>query len=303
MALGTAPEALPNRSGCDYGAAMNATASLSYCAQRVRETDIDRFFTALFAPAERRESLFALYAFNSEVARVAEAITEPMIGQIRQQWWRDRIDEIYCGAPPKGAEVAQALGRAVHAHGLSRALLDALIDAREHDLTAASPATVGDFTAYAEATSGGLNRLALQVLGVEEEAAQTAAKHVGIAWAFAGHLRAVAFHARHGKVFLPRDLLAVSAANELTEGRIAPEALVTAARAMAARAAAHLDEGRALRARVPRQALPALLLAPLTGAYLARLKRERFDPFSPRLDLSRPSRQLRLAWAAWRGRY
>ena len=65
--------------------------TLSYCAQEVRRHDRARYLSSLFAPDERREDLFALYAFNLEVAKTAEVVSEPMLGQIRLQWWREAI--------------------------------------------------------------------------------------------------------------------------------------------------------------------------------------------------------------------
>src|SRR5207244_12479744 len=51
----------------------------SYCAELLRRQDSDRYLTALFAPSDRREALFALYAFNLEIARAREAVSEPFI--------------------------------------------------------------------------------------------------------------------------------------------------------------------------------------------------------------------------------
>src|SRR3546814_16622414 len=88
---------------------MGAPARLSYCASQLRRYDPDRFLTALFAPPERRESLFAIYAFNLEIAKTREVISEPMLGQIRLQWWRDSITQIYLGQPPHHAvEIGRA---------------------------------------------------------------------------------------------------------------------------------------------------------------------------------------------------
>src|SRR5258707_10863917 len=72
----------------------------AHCENLVREADKDRFLATLFAPADRRGALFALYAFNIEVARVREAVREAMAGEIRLQWWRDAIE--------MGAREAQA---------------------------------------------------------------------------------------------------------------------------------------------------------------------------------------------------
>ena len=76
-----------------------ASTRLSACAEQVRRQDRERYLTALFAPAERREDLFALYTFNHEVAKTAEVVSEAMVGRIRLQWWREAIAEIYDGRP------------------------------------------------------------------------------------------------------------------------------------------------------------------------------------------------------------
>src|SRR5512133_268111 len=107
---------------------------LSPVAALVRRHDRDRFQTALFAPADRREALFALYAFNYEVARVRESVTQPMLGHIRLQWWREIIEAAYGGASPRRHEVAEPLTAAIRDFGLSRKLFDRIIDAREADL-------------------------------------------------------------------------------------------------------------------------------------------------------------------------
>ncbi len=274
---------------------------LSYSARLVRDGDSDRFLTALFAPEARREGLFALYAFNLEIARVPEAVSEPMMGQIRLQWWRDRITEIYAGEPPKGAEVAQALCHAIRDYNLPRDSFDALLDAREQDLSPEPPATIDDFEVYAEATSGELVSLALHTLGVADESAHEAGQHVGICWAIVGHLRAARFHASHNRVYLPADVLD-GALEDLRAGRATP-ALAEAAQRLGERAEEHLKAARALSAQVPRAAMPALLLGPLADSYLERLAKHGYDLFSPRLELSKPRRQLLLAWGAWRRSY
>src|SRR3977135_215507 len=63
----------------------------AYCEALVREADKDRFLASLFAPANRRPHLFALYGFNVEIARVGQVAHEPLAGEIRLQWWRDAL--------------------------------------------------------------------------------------------------------------------------------------------------------------------------------------------------------------------
>src|ERR1700753_1946922 len=77
-------------------------------ATSVRAADPDRYFATLFAPAPQRPFLFALYAFNAEVARVAESVREPMLGAIRLEWWRETAEGAARGTP-RNHDVAQGL--------------------------------------------------------------------------------------------------------------------------------------------------------------------------------------------------
>ncbi|MGZ5895708.1 MAG: squalene/phytoene synthase family protein [Xanthobacteraceae bacterium] len=65
--------------------------AFAHCEQLVREHDKDRFLATLFAPADRRKYLLALYAFALEIGRVKYLVHEPMAGIIRLQWWRDAV--------------------------------------------------------------------------------------------------------------------------------------------------------------------------------------------------------------------
>src|SRR5215468_4243353 len=189
---------------------MNATtaeADAAYCLDQVRQFDRDRYLTVLFAGSHARADLVALYAFNLEVAKTRELVREPMMGLMRLQWWRDCIAEIYAGNERRH-QVAQPLAAAIRRHGLERAAFERLLEAREADLGETPPATLPALVGYANATAGSLGVLAVQVLGGAGDQEARAVRAVWIAWALAGLLRAVPFHARHRCVHLPQDLLA-----------------------------------------------------------------------------------------------
>src|SRR5437763_854177 len=137
---------------------------LSPVAALVRRHDRDRYQTALFAPPRQREALFALYAFNYEIARVREIVSEPMLGQIRLQWWREVIAATFAGEPPRRHQIVLPLTDAIREFRLSRVLLEELIDSRERDLDAAPPETMAALEAYAAGTSASLVALALEIL-------------------------------------------------------------------------------------------------------------------------------------------
>lgn len=265
-----------------------------YCADQVRRFDHDRWLTALFAPAPHRPALLALYAFNIEVARTAEQVSEPMLGEIRLQWWRESLEGIAAGSPREHPVVA-ALAAAIGEHRLDLQLFDQLIDARTQDLYPAPPADLAALEHYAAATSGDLTLLALQCLGIRDADSAAAGRHVGIAYALTGLLRAAPYLARRRKVLLPLDLLAEFGcdADTVVEDRERAKLRRVVAR-VAGAAAEHLAAARALRRRVAPGALPALLPGALAELYLFRLKRAGFDPYDRRLRVSVPRQQLRL---------
>ena len=276
---------------------------LTFCAAEVRADDHDRFLTGLFAPAASREGLYALYAFNLEVAKTRERVSEAILGEIRLQWWREALDGIAAGQP-RAHPVVEALDRAFARHRLSRPLFDRLLAARAFDLEDRPPATLDALEAYAEDTSSTLMTLALEVLGARTEVSELAARHAGIAWALVGLLRARHGHGREGRVYLPQDLLAAAGLTEF-EAAAEPDRdeVRGVCRKLGELAARHLSEARGLRRQVPKAALPALLPARLAYLYLDRLRRSGFAPSPTGYAIAVPRRQLALLLSSIRGRY
>lgn len=255
------------------------TAPLSAVARLVRRHDRERYLTALFAPADRREDLFALYAFNLEIARTREVVREPMLGHIRLQWWREALDEIYAGAAPRRHEVAEPLAAAIRRHDLPRDSFERLLTGRERDLDEALFAAVEDLFAYVDGTSGALVGLALSVLGISDPAMHALGRSVGRGYALAGLLRAVPFHARQHRCLLPAAVLSAHGAD-----RDAVLAMMPSPAAAAAVAAVAASAADALRPkRVPAAAWPALAPAVLARRSLRMLRRLGWNAFDPAL--------------------
>jgi phytoene synthase len=272
------------------------------CAALVRRHDRDRYFAALLAPRDVRAALLALYAFNQEIARAREAVSEPLLGRMRLQWWRETLDCIYSGGPVRRHAVAFGLADAVRRHDLDRRLLDRMIDGREFDLEDRQPATMDELVGYADATAGTLSMLAMAALGGRSEEAQCAAREAGVAWALAGLLRAVPFHAARRRVYLPLSEFDYDPARrDLFAGR-GGETLSRAAGAVAESARQHIAASRRLRHAVPRSARVAIVQCVLIDADLAALRRAGNDVFSVRLTLP-VVRHGRMIAATLRGSY
>lgn len=273
-----------------------ATVSLD---ETVRRVDLDRYLSSLFAPAVLRKELNAVYAFNHEVAKTAETVSQPIAGQIRLQWWRDRIAEIYRGVAAEHP-IVEALSAIIPERSLPRSLFDELIDARERDLEEAPFATIEDFEAYADATSGHVMRLAARILGAGDTL-DAPARDLGIAYAIAGLCRALPYHARRRRLMLPADRLAAS--NLSVEHVFAGTAGVRLRLLlddMAERARGHLAAQRGRRSA--RTVLPALLPAAVVPLYLRALTRSGFDVFRDSTEVGVHRRQLAMLGAMIRRR-
>jgi NADH dehydrogenase [ubiquinone] 1 alpha subcomplex assembly factor 6 len=261
-------------------------AALSPCAETVRAHDRDRWLATLFAPAEAREALLALYAFDHEIGRVADLVSQPMPGLIRLQWWRDALDAIDAGRPLPHP-VALALHQDWARLAPARERLYAAIDARERELEEAAFADAEALEHHLDAVSAGITLAALEVLRVRERAARAAGREIGLA---------------RGLVVMLRRAAAGGAARRLlpATGGKGPEGHN---RMLGERADAHLRAARRLRAQVPRTALPALLPASLIARDLARLHRAGPDPEGGALERPSPLAPLRLLWLSARGRF
>jgi len=178
----------------------------------------------MFAPLDRRESLWALFAFYHEIAKTREVVSETMLGQIRLQWWRDALAAIYeTGAVPEH-EVLKPLAEAIVTYGLPRSEFETLIHAREFDLEDVLPTHMEGLLIYLEHSSTPLWCLALRILGGDpvEELVQP----IAINYALVGILRAVPSHAQQRRCYLPSDMLADYGIRESQLYALQPEASI-----------------------------------------------------------------------------
>ena len=278
---------------------------LPYVGAVAWRQDPDRFLASLFAAPHLRPALWALIAFNCEIARTREVVSEPVLGQIRLQWWRERIEELTSGRAVDH-EILVALNEFTPVISrLGIKALHRLVDAREQDLDDSPCATLDQFLSYVRETSTPLGMLMLAALGVEDADSCSAGENIAIAFALAGVLRAVPYMARHGQVRLPLDLLTehgTTVPGILSQPQ-AREPLTGAVRVLADIAADHLRLARRHRRTAAAAARPVLILGALTDHYLTALARCRWDVFQPRLSIAHRSRLWTLAWAAFTGRW
>lgn len=163
--------------------------SIKDCAALVEKGDPDRFAATMAAPVKDRAALFVLYAFNLEVARAPFAAREPMIAEMRVQWWADILTEASAGRARKH-EVAEPLAALIAGGQLPVATLHRLIDARRHDCWREPFADMAALSEYLEDTGAGLMWTAAASLGAPADA-EAPVRALGWAAAAASYLQAL----------------------------------------------------------------------------------------------------------------
>lgn len=260
---------------------------ISPLAADLRVQNPDRYLATLFAPPARREALFALYAFDSELARMQEIVKEPMAGLIRLQWWQDVIDGFGRGETV-AHPVAKGLERAVTEDGLDPAYLRRAIDGRrkpfEDDLAPDPEA----FERYLLDIGGSVSCAAASLLGADQQETLAAADRVGLVGAAWEKLRFLETQTPDRRAWLPL---------AWREGEDAGDWPTAAARAQFADwAFGELVEARRQKAAIPRSSLAAFFPGTLAGVRLG-------DPNGANLQPTLPSAVPRLIWCWLRGRF
>jgi len=267
-----------------------------YCQRMVDKYDHDRYLTILYSPAEKRSALFALYAFNYEISKIREVVSEPMLGEIRLQWWREAIEGIFQG-DMRNHEVIPDLSTAIAQHGLCRDSLMAIIDARAQDLYDEPLQNNAALEKYLSRTAGQLSCLAVHILGQRD--IDDLAQRLGIVWGYLGIIRAVPYHLSLKKSYIPVDLMAkqgLSHAKFLSpEGGAETKSIIEA---LCHQAQPHLDYITANKGRIDGTSRPAFLLTSLARSYLKTIKKADFNPFILAEKKDALPRQWRLFIAA-----
>lgn len=246
--------------------------------EAARGHEPDRYLAALLAPSHLRADLIAVAAFSAELWRVRDRVRDPMIGELRLQWWRDALHTLARGERTANP-VADALGVAMRRHGLSADLLEMPIEARSREL---QEDTDGDMGAVVDAEVA-LFQAALLVLGLP------ATPDSGAACADAGAAYAIA---RQIAVALARQ---PNTAHDPAQAWAGPGEVMTSMRDRAYEA---LAAARQRVTALDRGALVAFLPLAMVEPYLRVLERRNAawsTHFAPITPLSR-------AWRIWRAK-
>jgi len=256
--------------------------SLGACVAMVEKGDPDRHAVTRAATGPAQAVLWPLYALNIEIARAAWASDQPLIAEMRLQWWRDALEEIGAGGAVRGHPVLTAVAPVIRERRLPVRLFDAMAEARRWDVWTEPFDDAAALSAHLDATSGNLIWAACLALGAPEDA-EPVVRDFAFASGLAGWFVAVPALSARGRHPLPGGDDAV--------------------RGLAQAGLARLHAARSRRGLVPRACTPALLAGWQACGLLAQADRTPGRVAAGALGLSEFARRGGLAWRALSGRW
>jgi phytoene synthase len=269
--------------------------SVEFCAQLVRAHDFTRYASTLFMPATRRRALLAIYAFNVEISRVREHVSQPLPGEVRLQWWTDMLAGRGHGGV-EGNPVAAELNLAIQNWPLPVERLSRLIDEHQFDLYNDPMPTMAALEGYINDTSSALFSLGAGIAGPQSDDIEHLARHAGLAQGITQVMKALPLDASRRQLFVPLQLLEHHGSNmeDVFAGRETPK-MRAALDQLIGEARAHLKTSFALLESAPPEVRPLFLPLALLARDLKRMSRADSDPFTPQV-----TSRFRTLWTLWR---
>ena len=266
-----------------------------FCAELVRTHDFTRYVSTLFVPAEPRRALVALYAFNVEISRVHEQVSQPLPGEMRLQWWSDMLTGAGHGGI-EGNPVAAELMLAIRNWRLPVERLSRLIDEHQFDLYNDPMPTMAALEGYINDTSSALFSLGAGIAARPSDEIEHLARHAGLAQGMVQVIAALPLDASRRQLFVPQQLLEGHGCGieEVFAGKQTPR-LRAALGQLLDDARGHQKAALALLADVPPEVRPVFLPLAMVDGDLRRMLRADNDPFVPQI-----TSRFRTLWTLWR---
>ena len=267
----------------------------AYCADLVRGHDFPRYASTLFLPGVHRRPMLAIYAFNVEISRIRDQVSQPLPGQMRLQWWTDLLAGHDHGGI-EGNPVASELMWVIRTWRLPLDRLAQLIIEHEFDLYNDPMPSLSALEGYANDTASTLFACCSRILVRPSEEIDHVARHAGLAYGMIDVINQLPQDIARRQLFLPQQFLQqhgssveeVYAAKETPQARAAVDDLV-------AEAKKHLTTALSLLAEVPQEVRPAFLPLALVRRDIGRMERRDNDPF-----VLRRVPRFRMLWTLWR---
>jgi phytoene synthase len=269
-----------------------------YCQQKASASGSSFYYSFLFLPPERRQTITALYAFCREVDDVVDECNDPQVAAGKLAWWRAEIDGLYAGQPQH--PVTQALQAVLSRFNLPREQLLEIIDGMEMDLQQTRYLDFKALSLYCYRVACVVGLLAAEIFGYTDRRTLEYAHDLGMAFQLTNIIRDVGEDARRGRIYLPMDDLKrfdvpvadILNARHSENFRRLIEFQIERAGSYYAQAMSKLPDADRKTQR------SGLIMAAIYRTLLDEIKRDGCLVLNQRTSLT-PLRKLWIAWRTW----
>jgi 15-cis-phytoene synthase len=178
---------------------------LQYCKQKAAQSGSSFTVSFIFLPKTQREAMIALYAFCREVDDVVDECSDFEVAQIKLNWWRSEVANLYAGMPQH--PVTKALQPVVLLYNLAQEHFLEIIDGMEMDLKFNRYEDFKQLQLYCYRVASVVGLLSAQIFGFKNRKTLKYAHDLGMAFQLTNIIRDVGEDARRGRIYLPLDEL------------------------------------------------------------------------------------------------
>ncbi|HYM71514.1 MAG TPA: presqualene diphosphate synthase HpnD [Stellaceae bacterium] len=255
--------------------------------RRVEAAGTSFYWAMRMLPQERRDGMYAIYAFCREVDDIADdwPAEQRPAGLAA---WHDEIEAVYAGRPRQ--MIGRALLTPVERFGLRKGDFHDIVDGMEMDAVEDIRAPgLAKLDAYCGRVAGAVGHLSVHVFGDPGEAAHRVADALGRALQLTNILRDLDEDAQRGRLYLPRELLDRHGIRDDDPAAVLRHpALPAVCRDVADIAIGHFDAAKTAMAECSRRAMrPAAVMGAFYRAMLEALLRDGWRDPTARVSLSK----------------
>jgi phytoene synthase len=177
-----------------------------YCRNKAAQSGSNFYYSFLSLPGDKRDAITALYAYCREVDDIVDSRGEIQIKQIKLDWWRQEIANLFDTKPQH--PITCALAKPVYQYNLAQEHFLEILDGMEMDLQETRYRDFKALSLYCHRVAGVVGILSAEIFGYEDRQTLKYAHSLGIAFQLTNIIRDVYEDIRHDRIYLPQDELA-----------------------------------------------------------------------------------------------
>ncbi|HSF33883.1 MAG TPA: presqualene diphosphate synthase HpnD [Candidatus Tectomicrobia bacterium] len=176
-----------------------------YCAQLTRKSRSNFYYAFLFLSKEKRQAMYAVYAFCRSVDDIADGTASACEKQTLIDNWRRELDRCYEGQPQH--PITLKLAQSVERFPIPKEYFQELLAGVEMDLIHHRYATFRELYEYCYRVAGVVGLMCIEIFGYRNPKAKDYAVNLGVALQLTNIMRDLKVDADRGRIYLPQEEL------------------------------------------------------------------------------------------------